>query len=147
MWTPLFLSYLAWANVRVGRLDEAWTNIREAMNAVEITKERWCEAEINRIGGEVALLSPDPDTAKAETGFARALEVARTQQAKAWELRAAMSMARLFSSQGKPQDALEILAPVYGGFTEGFDTMDLREAKLWLDERAQTQPIDATPSL
>ena len=80
MWTP-FLTYLAWAN-EIGRLDEAWTNIREAMTAVETTKERWCEAEINRIAGEVALLLPDPDTAKAGTGFARALEVARKQQAK-----------------------------------------------------------------
>ena len=100
MWTPLFLSYLAWANGKIGRLDEAWTNIREAMTAVETTKERWCEAEINRIAGEVALLSPDPDTAKAESGFARALEVARKQQAKAWELRAAMSIARLLRAQG-----------------------------------------------
>jgi predicted ATPase len=110
MWTPLFLSYLAWANGRIGRLDEAWTNIREAMNVVETTKERWCEAEINRIVGEVALLSPDHDTAKAETGFARALEVARKQQAKAWELRAAMSMARLLRAQGKQSAARELLS-------------------------------------
>ena len=137
MWTPLFLTYLAWANGKIGRLDEAWTNIREAMTAVETTKERWCEAEVNRIAGEVALLSPDPDTAKAETGFARALEVARKQQAKAWELRAAMSMARLLRAQGRWSAARELLSPIYGWFTQGFDTLDLREAKTLLDELAQ----------
>ena len=64
--TPLFLSYLAWANGKIGRLDEAWTNIREAMTAVETTKERWCEAEINRIAGEITLMSPEPEAAKAQ---------------------------------------------------------------------------------
>ena len=137
MWTPLFLSYLAWANGKIGRFDEAWTNIREAMTAVETTKERWCEAEVNRIAGEVALLSPDPDRAKAETGFARALEVARKQQAKAWELRAAMSMARLLRAQGRRSAARELLSPIYAWFTQGFDTFDLREAKTLLDELAQ----------
>ena len=137
MWTPLFLTYLAWANGKIGRLDEAWTNIHEAMTAVETTKERWCEAEINRIAGEVALLSPDPDTAKAETGFARALEVARKQQAKAWELRAAMSMARLLRARGRWSVARELLSPIYDWFTQGFDTLDLREAKTLLDELAQ----------
>jgi predicted ATPase len=137
MWMPLFLSYLALANGKIGRLDAAWTNIREAMNAVEITKERWCEAEINRIGGEVALLSPDPDTAKAETGFARALEVARKQKAKAWELRATMSMAQLLRAQGRRSAARELLSPIYSWFTQGFDTFDLREAKTLLDERTQ----------
>jgi predicted ATPase len=136
MWTPLFLSYLAWANGRIGRLDEASTNIREAMTAVETTKEMWCEAEVSRIAGEVGLLWPYPDPAKAAAGFARALEVARKQQAKAWELRAAMSMARLQRDQGKVQQARELLAPVYGWFTEGFDTLDLREAKALLAELA-----------
>ena len=82
MWTPLFLSYLAWANGKIGRLDEAWTNIREAMTAVETTKERWCEAEINRIAGEITLMSPEPEAAKAQAYFERALSVARQQQAK-----------------------------------------------------------------
>jgi class 3 adenylate cyclase/predicted ATPase len=136
MWTPLFLSYLAWANGRIGRLDDAWTNIREAMTAVETTKERWCEAEISRIAGEVGLLRPGPDTAKAETSFARALEIARKQQAKAWELRAAMSMARLLRAQGKQSAAHELLSPIYNWFTQGFDTLDLREAKTLLDELA-----------
>jgi hypothetical protein len=76
----------------------------------------------------------EPDAAKAETYFERALAVARGQQAKSWELRAAMSMARLWRDQGKGQQAHDLLAPVYGWFTEGFDTLDLKEAKALLDE-------------
>ena len=117
------------------------------MTAVETTKENWYEAEINRVAGEIALLGTEPDAVKAEAYFASALEIARKQKAKSWELRAAMSMARLLRSQGRPQHAHEILAPVYGWFTEGFDTLDLREAKLLLEELAQDQPIDATPSV
>ena len=106
------------------------------MTAVETTKETWCEAEVNRIAGEIALKSPEPDAAKAEAYFERALAVARQQQAKSWELRAAMSMARLWRDQGKREEARELLAPVYGWFTEGFDTLDLKEAKVLLDELA-----------
>ena len=78
-------------------------------------------------------MSPEPDVAKAETYFERALAVAREQQAKSWELRAAMSMARLWRDQGKRNEARDLLAPVYGWFTEGFDTLDLKEAKALLD--------------
>jgi predicted ATPase len=106
------------------------------MTAIETTKQRWCEAEVNRTAGAIALKSPKPDTAKAEAYFERALAVARKQQAKSWELRAAMSMARLWRDQGKPQQARELLAPVYGWFTEGFDTRDLKEAKAFLDDLA-----------
>ena len=94
------------------------------------------EADIHRIAGEIALLSPEQDTAKAEAYFERALAVARQQQAKSLELRAAMSMARLWRDQRKPQQARELLAPVYGWFTEGFDTRDLKEAKALLEELA-----------
>ena len=104
--------------------------------AIETTKERWCEAEIYRIAGEIALMSPENDAAKAEAHFERALSVARQQQAKSWELRAAMSLARLWRDQGKVQQARELLAPVYGWFTEGFDTRDLKEAKALLEELA-----------
>jgi predicted ATPase len=100
------------------------------------TKETWCEAEVHRIAGEIALKSPEPDKAKAEAYFARALAVARQQQAKSWELRAAMSMARLWRDQGKRDAARDLLAPVYGWFTEGFDTRDLKEAKGLLDQLA-----------
>ena len=103
---------------------------------VETTNERWFEAEVHRIAGEIALLSPEPDAAKAQTYFERALSVARQQQAKSWELRAAMSLARLWRDQGKVSQARELLAPVYGWFTEGFDTRDLKEAKELLDELA-----------
>jgi class 3 adenylate cyclase/predicted ATPase len=133
-WLPLRLSYLATAHAEIGRFDEAWRCIGEAMTAVETTKERWCEAEINRTAGEIALKSPEPDAAKAEAYFERALAVARQQQAKSWELRAAMSMARLWRDQGKGDEARDLLAPVYGWFTEGFDTLDLKEAKTLLDE-------------
>ena len=101
---------------------------------MEAAKERWCEAEVNRIASEIALQSPESDAAKAEAYFERALVVARQQQAKSWELRAAMSMARLWRDQGKPQQARELLAPVYGWFTEGFETLDLKEAKALLGE-------------
>jgi predicted ATPase len=106
------------------------------MRAVATTKEKWFEAEVNRIAGDIALLSPERDAAKAEAYFERALAVARRQQAKSFELRAAMSLARLWRDQGKMQQARELLAPVYGWFTEGFDTRDLKEAKGLLEELA-----------
>jgi predicted ATPase len=130
----LWLAFLARGFAKLGQFADAWRCIGEAVTAVETTKERWCEAEINRVAGEIALQSPVPDAAKAETYFERALAVAREQQAKSWELRAAMSMARLWRDQGKRNEARELLAPVYGWFTEGFDTLDLKEAKGLLDE-------------
>ena len=119
VFAPFYLSYLASAHAKLGHFDEASQCLGEAMTAVETTKERWCEAEVNRIAGEVALMPANPDVTKAEAYFERALAVARQQQAKSWELRAAMSMARLWRDQGKPQQARELLAPVYGWFTEG----------------------------
>ena len=133
-WVPLHLSYLARAYAELDQFNEAWRCIGEAATAVATTKERWCEAEVHRSAGEIALISPDSDAAKAEAYFERALSVAREQQAKSWELRAAMSMARLWRHQGKRQQAYDLLAPVYGWFTEGFDTLDLKEAKALLDE-------------
>jgi predicted ATPase len=103
---------------------------------VETNKERRWEAQVNLVAGEIALNSPERDIAKAEAYFDRALAVARQQQAKSWELRAAMSMARLWRDQGKPKQARELLTPVYDWFTEGFDTRDLKEAKALLDELA-----------
>jgi predicted ATPase len=133
LWMPLFLSYLASAHAELGEFDEAWRCIGEAMTAVEATKERWCEADIHRTAGEIALLSPERDATKAEAYFERALAVARQQQAKSWELRASMSLARLWRDQGKVQQARKLLAPVYGWFTEGFGTRDLTEAKALLE--------------
>ena len=136
MWLPLYLLQPAKAHLNLKQFDEAWRCIGEALTAVEKTKERWWEAEVNRTAGEIALLEPKPHAAKAEMYFERALTVARQQQAKSWELRAAMSMARLWRDQRKQQQARELLAPVYGWFTEGFDTLDLKEAKALLEELA-----------
>jgi predicted ATPase len=133
MWMPLLLTYLARAHSALGQSDEAWRCIGEAMTAVETAKERWCESEVNRVAGEISL---GPDRAKAADYFERALTVARMQQARSLELRAAMSMARLWRDQGKPQQARELLAPVYDWFTEGFDTLDLKEAKALLSSLA-----------
>ena len=133
---PTYLSYLARAYAELGQFDDASRCIGEAIVAVETTNENWYEADIHRIAGEIALKSPEPDAAKAEAYFERALAVARQQQAKSWELRAAMSMARLWRDEGKVRQARELLAPVYGWFTEGFETRDLKEAKALLEEWA-----------
>jgi len=128
------LSYLARAYSELGQVDDAWRCIEEATISIETTNERWCEADVHRVAGEIALTSPEPDATKAEAYFERALAVARVQQARSWELRAAMSMARLWRDQGKRHQAHDLLAPVYGWFTEGFDTLDLKQAKALLDE-------------
>jgi predicted ATPase len=107
----------------------------QAMNLAETTKEKWCEAEIHRTAGEIELMSPAPDAEKAEAHFERALSVARAQEAKSWELRAATSLARLWRDQGKRDEARD-LAPIYGWFTEGFDKLDLKESRALLDELA-----------
>ena len=103
---------------------------------IETTKESWCEAEVNRIAGEIPLKSPEPNETTAEAYFNRAIAIAREQQAKSWELRAAMSMARLWRDQAKREQAYDLLAPVYGWFTEGFNTLDLKQAKALLEELA-----------
>jgi predicted ATPase len=136
MWMPLLLTYLARAHAELGQCDDAWRCISEAMTTVETTREKWCESEVDRVAGEILLRSPQPDRAKAEGYFERALTVARTQEARSLELRAAMSMARLWRDQGKPQRAQDLLAPVYNWFTEGFETLDLKEAKTLLNSLA-----------
>ena len=102
---PTQLSSLAKAYADFGQIDEAWRCIDEATTAVQTTKEAWFEAEVSRIAGEIALKTPEPDVAKAGAYFDRALAVARQQQAKSWELRAAMSKARLWRDQGKREEA------------------------------------------
>ncbi len=134
LFMPFFLAHLARAHAELGQFEAAWRCIGEAMTAAETTKEKWCEAEIHRTAGEIALMSPEPDAAKAQPHFERAIAIARAQQAKSWELRAATSLARLWRDEGKRQQARDLLAPVYGWFTEGFDTLDLKEAKALLDE-------------
>ena len=131
---PFHLSNMARAHAELGKFDDAWRCINEATAAVDTTKQKLWEAEVNRLAGEIALRPPERDVAKAQAYFERALVVARQQQAKSWELRAAMSLARLWRDQGKRREARDLLAPVYGWFTEGFDTLDLREAKTLLDK-------------
>jgi predicted ATPase len=105
VWTPAYFSYLARAHADLGHFDEASRSIGEAISAVKTTRETWYEAEIHRIAGEIALRRAEPDATKAEACFERALAVARAQRAKSWELRAAMSMARLWRDQGKQDEA------------------------------------------
>ena len=130
------LSNLAGACASLGQFGDAERWIVEALETIETTKEKMFEPEVNRTAGEIAFKSPERDTTKAQAYFERALAVARAQQAKSWELRAATSMARLWRDQGKVSEARELLAPVYGWFTEGFDTRDLEEAKALLEELA-----------
>jgi predicted ATPase len=134
IFTPEHEFMLALAHTNSNRFDEAWDCIGKSMAAMQATKERWCEAEANRLAGEIALKSPQRDVARAQAYFEHSLAIARAQQAKSWELRAATSMARLLSDQGKQQMALDLLAPIYAWFTEGFDTSDLRNAKALLGE-------------
>jgi predicted ATPase len=106
------------------------------LTLVEATEERWWKAELYRLKGELLLRLPLPDIAQATACFHRALDVARNQQAKALELRAAMSLSRLWQQQDRPTEARQLLADIYHWFTEGFDTADLRTAKALLEELA-----------
>ncbi len=133
---PLFLQILAKAHSDLRQFDDARLSIGEAIETAEASGERWHEPDIYRTAGEIELLAPDHDAAKAQAFFERALEIARAQQARSWELRAATSLARLWRDQGKRAQAHDLLAPVYGWFTEGFETLDLKEAKALLDELA-----------
>jgi predicted ATPase len=132
MWSHLELMANVYAEL--GQFDDALRWLNEATAAVETTEERWWEAELHRTAGKIALMSSEPDAARAEAHFERALAVARAQQAKSLELRAAMSMARLWRDQGKRQQAHDLLVPVYSWFTEGFDTLDLKQANALLGE-------------
>jgi predicted ATPase len=131
-----FLSVLGIAKAHLGQLDEAGRCTDEAAAAVEATGERWHEAEIHRTAGQIALMSSKPDAAKAQAHFVRALEIARAQRARSWELRAATSLARLWRDQGRRREARDLLAPVYGWFTEGSDTLDLKEGNALLRDLA-----------
>jgi predicted ATPase len=108
--------------------------LAEALAVLDTTELRYYAAELYRLKGALLLQQAVPDAAQAEACFQQALDVARQQQAKSWELRAATSLARLWQSQGKRQEAYDLLAPVYHWFTEGFDTADLQEAKTLLDQ-------------
>ncbi len=131
-----FLALLAEAYGRTGQAKEGLGVLAEALDWVEKTGERTWEAEIHRLKGELLLVRSAENTSEAEGCFNRAIEVARRQSAKSPELRAAMSLARLWQAAGKTAEARELLAPVYDWFTEGFDTADLKDAKALLEALA-----------
>jgi DNA-binding winged helix-turn-helix (wHTH) protein/predicted ATPase len=130
---PFYLTQLAAAHGQVGHVEEGLHLLMQARAVVDTTGGRYHEAELHRLRGELLLRQPVSDASQAEACFQQALDVARCQQAKSWELRAAMSLARLWQQQGKRAEAYELLAAVYGWFTEGFDTADLQEAKALLE--------------
>jgi len=134
VFVPWYLSHMARAKAELGQLAEAWQHVNEALRAMEMTGEAWCESDVHRTAGEIALLEPTPDVAKAEAHFVRALEIGRAQQAKSWELRAATSLGKLWLERGNRGKAAELLAPIYDWFTEGRQTLDLRRAKGLVDE-------------
>jgi DNA-binding winged helix-turn-helix (wHTH) protein/predicted ATPase len=131
---PYFLGLLAEAYGANGCPEAGLEALTEAMTVMDTTEMRFYAAELSRLKGVLLLQQEAPDASQAETCFHQALDIARQQEAKSWELRAATSLARLWQSQGKRQEAHDLLAPVYGWFTEGFDTADLKEAKGLLDE-------------
>jgi len=131
MWMPHYTVLLAGACEIAGQVDEALTLLDEALHIVERTGERWFAAELNRLKGQLLLRQGHAEA--AEELYRKALRIAREQEAKLWQLRAAMSLARLRRNQGWRTEARDLLAPVYGWFTEGFDTSDLREAKTLLE--------------
>ena len=131
---PYFLGLLADVCVRGAQVQEGLATLAEALAYVDKTGERYAEAELHRLKGELLLAQVPPDASQAESCFRRALAIAQRQQAKSWELRAAMSLSRLWQRQGKRQAAHDLLAPIYGWFTEGFATPDLQEARALLDE-------------
>jgi predicted ATPase len=133
---PMFCALLADAYGRVGQLEQGRRMLSDALDAIEESGQRYYEAETYRFRGELQMRKARPDVKQAEASFQHALDIARHQQAKSWELRAAMSLAHLWAEQGKRHIAHDLLAPVYSWFTEGFDTADLKDAKALLDELA-----------
>jgi predicted ATPase len=133
LWVPYFLTLLAETYGAANQPDAGLRFLDEARTVMDSTQERVYEAEVHRVQGELVLAQAADQHALAETCFQQALGIARRQQAKSWELRAAMSLGRLWQQKGKRDEARELLAPIYGWFSEGFDTADLQEAKALLD--------------
>jgi predicted ATPase len=133
---PLCLVLLAEAAGHTGQVAEGLRLLAEAQAVFETSRRGDMLTEVYRLQGALLLRQAVPNVAQAEAYFQQALAIARRQQAKSWELRAAMSLCRLWQQQGKRDEARELLAPIYGWFTEGFDTADLQEAKALLDALA-----------
>src|SRR5204863_2561215 len=136
VYTPLFRTLLGEAMALAGKLEEALTALDDALAKAAGSGVRGWDAEIHRLRGELTARLPYPDPAKAEDSFRTALAIAREQGTRGYELRAATSLARLWREQRRQGEARDLLAPLYGSFTEGFDTADLKEAKALLDELA-----------
>jgi predicted ATPase len=137
---PYGLALLAEASAQVGQVEAGLTLLAEALALTNDKGERRWEAELYRLKGELLLQAEcgvQNAVLTAEACFQKALDMARQQQAKSWELRAAMSLSRLWQCQGKSEAARQLLAPIYSWFTEGFDTADLQEAKVLLEELSQ----------
>jgi predicted ATPase len=132
LFQPYFLGLLAEAYGVGGHPEAGLELLAEALTVMETTDLRYYDAEIYRLKGALLLQQAVPDAAQAESSFQQALTIARQQQAKSWELRAATSLARLWQQQGKRDEARALLAPIYNWFTEGFDTADLQEARALL---------------
>ena len=130
---PYFLGLLAEACEKTDQVEEGLRAVGDALTIVDKHEERHYEAELYRLKGELLLKQSPTHSPEAETSFHKALDVSRGQQARSLELRAAMSLARLWQQQGKTTEAQNLLAPVYHWFTEGFDTPDLKDAKALLD--------------
>jgi predicted ATPase len=136
VWLPLFKGLLADAQAERQYSAKALTRVAEALELANETGEHWTDSFLHRIRGEILLRRDPANTAPAEEAFLTAMRIAQQQKAKSFELRAVMSIARLWRDQGKREEARDLLAPVYGWFTEGFETLDLKEAKALLDELA-----------
>jgi predicted ATPase len=134
LWMPYYTAFLARACEIAGRIEEALAQLDDAFHTMERTGERWFAAELHRHKGRLLLRQGYSEA--AEEFYRKALSIAEEQGAKLWELRAAVGLARLRRDQGRHIEARDLLAPVYGWFTEGFDTQDLKEAKALLDELA-----------
>jgi hypothetical protein len=136
LWLPINISWLAGLHAKLGQFEEAWRRIDEAMALVQSHKEKWCEAEILCVAGDILLSRSEAGADGARDYFERAIAIARSQAAKSLELRAATRLATFWRDRSEHLTARAVLAPVYGWFTEGFDTHDLRRAKALLDELA-----------
>jgi predicted ATPase len=133
---PIFLGFLAEALAQTGAILEGLKVVAEALEIADASGQKWADAELYRLRGHLLIGSPSPDQAEAEACFRKALTIAREQGTRGFELRAAVSLARLLSDQGRRTEAHDLLAPAYGWFNEGFDTQDLKEAKALLAELA-----------
>src|SRR5262249_19256938 len=131
---PYYLALFAEASAQGGQIAAGLEALTEALGTLPQREMGWWDAELHRLKGALLLHGPVVQPGEAEACFQQALTVPRQQQAKSWELRAAMSLSRLWQQQGKHAEAYELLAPIYGWFTEGFDTADLQEAKALLGE-------------